>query len=503
MSKNPHQIIEETRNVCKAATIGEVVLINPPMRMDQVYGEFSEWGSISPPTGLCYIAALLRKHGHAVSIVDAEAMHWDAEKTVAEVLDRAPIIVGIACKSLWMPSAALVAAALNAKQPDLPIFAGGNHVTALPERTLEENPAILGAIIGEGENTFLELVEAFKKGHDWSSIAGLALRIEGKPVRTQPRARILDLDELPAPAFDLLPNLTTHYRPPLNLVDKTPAFSLLTSRGCPSKCTFCDRSVFGNRVTGHSPEYMMEIIHNLHKQYGVCYLLFDDDNLLIRKDKLFRLLDLIEDSGLGIQFNCQSRVDTITEEVLTRLKRAGCRRVLFGIESGSPDILKAMHKRISTEQIIRAVKMTQSAGLMALGYFILGYPGETKETLEDTVKLIRESTFDDVAVFFFTPLPGSEVYSLVANNPQLGFYQEDWAKGNSLEHVVYIPAGLNEQILKQYMDKCYSACYLRPRQITGLLRRCPSREHFKAITISVGRMLRNLVPMRPFKGKPD
>ncbi|MCE1226098.1 MAG: B12-binding domain-containing radical SAM protein [Geobacteraceae bacterium] len=495
MNPNQHRFIDTPPKVCKAAKGAEVVLINPPMRMDQVYGEFSEWGSISPPTGLCYIAALLREHGHTVSIVDAEALHWDVEKTVAEVLDLTPLLVGIACKSLWMPSAALVAAALHAKRPDLPIFAGGNHVTALPERTLEENPAILGVIIGEGEITFKELVEALKNGHDWSSIAGLALRLDGKPVRTQPRARILDLDELPAPAFDLLPDLTTHYRPPLNLVDKTPAFSLLTSRGCPSKCTFCDRSVFGNRVTGHSPEYMMEIIRNLHQQYGVCYLLFDDDNLLIRKDKLFRLLDLIEESGLGIQFNCQSRVDTITEEVLIRLKQAGCRRVLFGIESGSPDILKAMQKRISTEQIIRAVNMTQSAGLMALGYFILGYPGETEETLKETVELIRKSTFDDVAVFFFTPLPGSEAYSLVVNNPENGVYQEDWAKGNSLEHVVYIPTGLNEQILKQYMDKCYSACYLRPRQVAGLLRRCPSREHFKAVTISVGRMLRKLVPL--------
>jgi radical SAM superfamily enzyme YgiQ (UPF0313 family) len=462
--------------------IKRVVLVNPPMRMEEVYGSYSAWGSVSPPTGLCYIAALLRQNGLDVSIWDAEALGVGQEETVRAVQQQQPDIVGIACKTLWIESAHRVAQLLKERMPDVPVVAGGNHVTALPERTFKEYPSFDMLVIGEGEMTFLELIQALNEGKDLHEVAGLALREAGGTLLTASRERIRDLDSLPFPAFDLLPDLAARYKPPLTSVEKLPAFSLVGSRGCPCKCTFCDRGVFRNRVTHHSPEYMVSLIKDLHSKHGIRYLMFDDDNLLLNKNYLFRLLDLLEETGLGIPFTCQSRVDTISEEKLDRLKRARCRMIQFGIESGSQKMLDAMKKGITVEQIRTAIALTRKARIRAAGFFILGYPGETRETLDETVALIRECKFDDVGVFLFTPLPGSEIYGAVGD---YGRYEENWSKTNALDQVVFVPHSLSPEILKEYSGLCYKACYFRAGQLISVLKRCSSMAHIWALVESI------------------
>ena len=466
----------------RSKRIERVVLVNPPMRMEKVYGSYSAWGSVSPPTGLCYIAALLRQNGLDVSIWDAEALGVGQEETVRAIQERRPDIVGIACKTLWIESAHRVAQMLKEKMPDVPVVGGGNHVTAMPERTFKEYPSFDILVLGEGEVTFLELIRALNEGKDLHEVAGLALREAGGTVRTAPRERIRDLDSLPFPAFDLLPNLAAHYKPPLTSVEKLPAFSLVGSRGCPCKCTFCDRGVFQNRVTHHGPQYMVSLIKDLHDKHGIRYLMFDDDNLLLNKNYLFQLLDLLEGTGLRIPFSCQSRVDTIDEEKVDRLKRARCRMIQFGIESGSQKMLDAMKKGITVEQIRTAIALTRKARIRAAGFFIVGYPGETRETLEETVSLIRECKFDDVGVFLFTPLPGSEVYGTVSN---YGHYEENWSKTNALDQVVFVPHSLSPEVLKEYSDRCYKACYFRAGQLIALLKRCTSKAYVRALARSI------------------
>ena len=466
--------------------VERITLVNPPMRLEQVYGSFSEWGSISPPTGLCYIAALLRERGYEVSIVDAEALRIGADEAVRSVEGLRPDLIGIACKTLWVVNAHHVAQKLKEKLLDVPIVAGGNHVTALPERSLREFPAFDIVVVGEGEITFLELVEAMKAGKDLHEVPGLAFRDNGGVAITPPRDRIVNLDELPVPAFDLLPDIARCYKPPLNSVEKIPAFSLVMSRGCPSKCTFCDRSVFQTRVTRHSPDYAVALIEKLYEDYGVRYLLFDDDNLLLNKTHLFRLLDLLKASRARLPFTCQSRVDTIDEERLTRLQDAGCRMLLYGIESGSQEMLNRMKKGITIEQIRRAISMTRQAGIKATGFFILGHPGETEQTMQETVKLIKECKFFDVGVFLFTPLPGSEVYRDVR---EYGTFDENWEKMNALDEVVFVPHGLTTEKLKSYSDLCFKACYSRLGQVLSIPGRLTSMAHVKAVLKSVPKML--------------
>lgn len=458
--------------------IKKVVLVNPPIRSEQVYGVFSDWKSVNPPTALCYIAAVLRKNNYEVSIIDAEATGLGIEETVSAIIKEEPQIIGIACKILWIVNAHRVARALKERIPEVPIVAGGNQVSAIPERTFKEFPAFDILVIGEGEITFLELIKSLNEGKELSGVKGIAFRQNGAVCKTAPRERILNLDELPPPAFDLLPELTTYYRPPLNTIKKLPAFSLVTSRGCPFQCAFCDRSVFGQLVISHSPEYIIEMIKELYHRYGIRYLSFDDDILLLNKKYLFAFLELLKKSNLKIQFFCQSRVDTIDKEMLIKLKEAGCRTIAFGIESGSQKMLDAMKKGITVDQIKKAISLTKRIGIETLGYFIVGYPGETEETLKDTIKLIKECDFDDVSPFFFTPLPGSEVY---ADVEKYGAYNEDWEKTNSLDQIVFVSNGLTEEKLRQYANLYFNACYLRASQILHLYRRFSSIAHSKAV----------------------
>jgi len=482
--------------------IKNVVLINPPMTPDKVYGSFSEWAGASPPTGLCYIAAYLRKHGYSVHIVDAEALRIGLTETVSMVKSLQPDIVGIACKTLWIVSAHGVAKALKEEIPDVPIVAGGNHVTAIPERSLNEYPSFDMLVIGEGEVTFKELIEALNSGDeniDLYSVCGIAYR-EGDSVMITPsRNRVIDLDQLPPPAFDLLPDLAKHYVPSLNIVKKVPAFSLVTSRGCPFQCTFCDRKVFGNKVTRHSPRYLISIVKDLYHKHGIRYLLYDDDIFTLSKKHLIEYFDLQKKAGLKIPFTCQSRVDTIDEDALRILRKADCRIICYGVESGSERILRSMKKKINVKQVKRAVKLTKKEGIEASGFFILGYPGETEVTLKETEKCIRESGFNDIGVFLFTPLPGSEIYENVSKH---GRYNEDWQITNALDHVVFIPFGLTQDQLLSYSEKCYNACYVSIKQILFLYKRFSSMAHVKATVRSAYKMvLSELINKRKQKAK--
>ena len=466
--------------------IRKVVLVAPPMQIERVYGELADFGSVSPPTGLCYIAAYLRAAGFDVSIIDAEALGMGVDEAVRAILKDKPDIVGITCKTLWVKNAHRVAAALKKENPNLLIVAGSNHVTALPERSLREFSSFDIIIIGEGEITFLEMIKALNEGKDPSGVNGLAFSINGRVHITPPRARIRDLDSLPMPAYDLLPELSVHYKPVLAYCDKLPAFSIVASRGCPMRCTFCDRGVFGNSVTKHSPEYTVKLIKELYYKYGIRYLMFDDDNLLQDKRHLIRLLELMKESGLKIPFTCQSRVDTLDEERLKLLKQAGCRHILFGIESGSQRILDAMKKGITVEQIRNAVRITNKAGIKPAGFFILGYPGETEETMQETVNLIRECKLSDVGVFLFSPLPGSEIYNDVN---KYGTYIEDWDKGNAFDDIVFVPKSLTGEKLLEYSARCNDACYLNARQMLTAVTRITSWAHAKSVIKFAVKML--------------
>jgi anaerobic magnesium-protoporphyrin IX monomethyl ester cyclase len=458
--------------------IERVLLLNPPMNLAEIGGNLADFMSISAPAGLCYIAALLRQEGYQVSILDAQAEWLDTDTTVQRIVGYSPDIIGISFMTSGVTSAYKVAQLLKKAIPEVPLVAGGPHATAIPERTLDEFPYFDILVIGEGEITFKEIIEALVEGADLRKVKGLAFKEKGEIVITPPRERIKNLDDLPLPAYDLLPELKTHYWPLFNNIQGYPAFSLIASRGCPYQCKFCDRAVFGNTLIQHSPEYMVALIEKLVKEHGIRYLVFDDDNLLLDKKQLFGMLDLLEKKKIKVPFTCESRVDTVDEERLRRLKAGGCKQILYGMESGSPRILELMGKGITVDKIRHAVDLTRKFGITTYGYFILGYPGENEESMQETVDFIKDLKLFDIGAQPFVPFPGSEAYQTAR---EYGEYDEDWEKVGSFTQIVYVSHGLSKEKIRQYLNKCYNACYLNLRGLLTLYKRVHSFKHSKIL----------------------
>jgi radical SAM superfamily enzyme YgiQ (UPF0313 family) len=250
----------------------------------------------------------------------------------------------------------------------------------------------------------------------------------------------------------------------------------MTSRGCQYRCAFCDRSVFGNHVTYHGAEYVLSLMRILRRLGGTRYIYFEDDNFLLNPE-LDTLLGKLRQFRVPIEFSCQSRVDSVDDELLRTLRASGCRQIFYGVETGSKRLLQAMKKGVRVDDVPEVVAKTRAAGIESMALLILGYPGETVESLEETLALLKSCRFDDVGLFYFAPLPGSEVYKDAAAQ---GAFSGRWDQIGGFDRPAYVPRGLNEEILRKYYGRFYSACYFRSHQVGNPFKRFPTGAHVRA-----------------------
>ena len=317
-------------------------------------------------------------------------------------------------------------------------------------------------VIGEGEETLKDLLGELSKAQpDLSAVAGLIFSREGQIVRTPTRPFIKDLDSLPLPAWDLLPSLTDPYRLSIVGTKSDRATAIVTSRGCPGRCTFCDRSVFGTRYRGYSARYVLRMIDVLINHYGIEDLLIYDDNFVANGKRLQEICECLIQGNYDISWSCCARVDMVNPGKLALMKKAGCWQIEFGIESGSPKILECMNKRITLEKVEQAVRWAKEAGIMTRGNFIFGYLGETKATLNETLEFLLRLDLDYFQQTFLTPYPGSEVYKTAL---QYGQADLDWTNLNNLA-INFVPHGLTSEDLSNFSRKAFRRFYLRPRVI--------------------------------------
>jgi radical SAM superfamily enzyme YgiQ (UPF0313 family) len=252
-----------------------------------------------------------------------------------------------------------------------------------------------------------------------------------------------------------------------------PGASLISSRGCPQVCTFCDRSVFGTRYRYFSEDYLLDLISDLHHRYRIKHLVFADDQFAASRPRLIRFCERLAGAGLPIRWNCDARVDSVDSELLEIMKRAGCWMISYGIESGSPEILAGVSKGIQLDQVEQAVRKTKEAGIRAKGLFMIGYPQETESTLNETLSLILRCPFDELNLSFLTPYPGTEIYAQAKRSP--GF-TEDWSRMNAM-NCVFRPEGLATGTLEKAYAKIIRRFYMRPRitfSYLSLLARSPN-----------------------------
>lgn len=439
----------------------KVLFATPPLSLDERYGSFAGAGSSAPSLGILMLAAVTRENGHESFVIDAAALNLTRSAFLRQVQEIHPDVLGFSATTLSILHADALAREIKQLMPATRIIIGGPHPSAVPVETCERFPVFDAAAVGEGEGTIIDLLDAFNENKSLSDVQGIVFRQGEHIVANSRRPFLGDLDSLPFPAWDLLDGFPYRYAPAAFKVRRLPAVSLVTSRGCPNRCIFCDRSVFGSSCHAFSTGYVIEMIQALYHDYGVRELCFEDDTFVTFRPRLAEICHRLIELKLDISWSCLGRVNHVTAENLVLMKKAGCWQISYGIESGSQDILSLIKKNVTIEQIRKAVSMSRKAGLLNKGFFIIGHPGETAESLRQTVDFALELPLDDISVMMLTPFPGSEIHTHAA---EFGIFDSDWSRMNML-NTVFVPHGLTKHDLHQTRKELLRRFYLRPRVI--------------------------------------
>jgi anaerobic magnesium-protoporphyrin IX monomethyl ester cyclase len=447
--------------------MADIVFTTPPVTLKERYGKLSGAANTLPSLGILYLAAVLRKEGFSVSVIEASSLKLSLKRLIEEIIKERPKYLGISATTLSIFNASVLAEEIKKIDETIKILVGGPHITADPEKTLELFSSFDIGVIGEGEETIKELLHVLERGGNLSDVNGITSRYGEKILKTPHRKFLDDLDKLPFPAWELLRDFPEKYYPPPFRFRKLPAVYIVTSRGCPYKCIFCDRSVFGNKCRGHSAQYILELIEYLHKKFGIREILIEDDTFVTLKKRLIEVCEGIINRGIKISWSCLGRADSVTPEILHLMKRAGCWSISYGIETGDEEVMKFIGKNLTLDKIENAVRWTRKAGILSKGFFIMGHPIDTHDTIKKTINFALKIPLDDISVSMMTPFPGSKLYSIAS---QYGEFEDNWKKMNELD-IVFVPKGLTEDDLHRYSKEMFRRFYLRPRIVLNYMKR--------------------------------
>jgi len=421
-----------------------------------------------PPLGLAYIAAFLRSKGKQVEVFDMQYYQGGWEAVFERIRNERPKIVGFSSVTPQILSIAKIAKIIKGIDPNIKIVTGGSHPSALPEETIDYE-AIDIVVVGEGEHTMLEL----SNGSDLSNIKGICYRKSDGQVVVNPRRPLIeDLDTLPAPAYDLLP----FHRYGYFALGK--CFTVCSGRGCPYNCSFCSsRVIFENRYRVNSPEYFVDMLEKFIHDFGIRRFEFGDESFTAKPERVINICNLIMKRNLRIKWTCITRVNHITnKEIVVAMKRAGCKMVEIGIESGDEHVLKQAHKGITLAQVEKAVTLLNEAGLESYGYFILGLPFETVQSMQKTIDFSKKLKLDYAQFAMFIPLPGSKGWDIVKEGKVLKCYAKDWDDFCRYQTPIVGSEQVPPSVLKNYYKKAMAEFYLRPYMYLKILKKCRSLE---------------------------
>lgn len=455
----------------------DILLVNPPWHKDS--GNI--WKSVSaclPPFGLAILAAIVRRKGFSVFLLDCNAEQIGLDKVEGFLPENAPRFVGIGATTVLIDNALSLTEIIKKKYPGTKVIMGGVHATLRPEELLEK-PQVDLVVMGEGEESFLDLLS----GKDPREIKGVGFKENNNVSINESGECVPDINAFPLPAYDLLP--MEKYYPALGSYKRKPSFGMITSRGCPGRCTFCKGNILGDTIRFKSPERMVEEIEYLQKDYGIKDITFYDDTFTSSKKRVMEFCRLLRDKNIDLTWCCFSRVDTIDLEMLEEMKRAGCYQVMYGVESADPQILASINKKISLSKVEETVSNTKKAGIEIRLAFMLGNPGETEETIKKTIDYAIKLDPDLVSFNITTPYPGTEMFRWAKENNYL--IHENWSEYNLAKPVMELPTISSKKVL-EYYKKAHREFYLRPSFILKRLFKIRNFEDLK----------RNLLPFMSF-----
>ncbi len=454
----------------------DILLINPPYT--QKGGNI--WKTVSgcmPPRSLAVIAACFERDGKSVKILDthAEKLAVDDIEANLKISYEEPNFIGLTGTTVVIQHAYAVAQICKKLWPKTKIVFGGYHASSMSVECIQQ-PFVDYVIRGDGEEAFLELA----KGSLPKDIQNLTYIDEtGKIVHNPERELSKDLDSYPMPAYHRLP--LDKYFPAVGVYKRLPTMSVVTSRGCPGKCTFCYQP-YGKNLRWHSAERVFEEVKLLVTKYGFREICFYDDNFATNKARTRKICEYLLDSKLDIVWSCFSRVDWADAELLKLMKKAGCHQIMFGVESGDQTLLDIMRKQVTLDRIRQAVQWAKDAEIDCRAAFLFGMPGETEETMKKTINFALELE-PDIAIFnIVTPSPGTQLYEWAEKNGYLKSH--NWEEYGWASPLLVLPT-IDDAIIKKYYKLAYRKFYMRPSYIIKRLRKIKTIDDLKNIFYAI------------------
>ncbi|KUK41502.1 MAG: Radical SAM domain protein [Clostridia bacterium 62_21] len=406
----------------------KTLLINPPAAEmpDPFTMERRRPAKSWVPLGVAYLGAALRAAGHDVTVRDMHSFSW--AEVESELRAIGPDVVGVSCFTMWRSGALEVARMAKELNPDVTVILGGPHSTFFPAHIFEPAP-VDAVVLGEGEQTLVELVGVLERGEDPVGVKGLVLRRDGVVVETGSRPRLAELDTLPFPLYDhvdLAEYKSPEIPPPFQPLAGT---HIITSRGCPFSCRFCSvPSFWGRRWRARSPGNVADELEWLYKDYNVRHVYFSDDLFSFDRERVAAICREILRRKLDIVWMAETRVDCVDREMLRWMRRAGCYRIYYGVESGSARILRNINKGVTPDQIKYAFKITHEAGIQPCAFLMVGNPGEDESTIDETIALVREIRPATTPIIGLTQLmPATHLYE---QGKAAGLVSDDFWRGN-------------------------------------------------------------------------
>lgn len=424
--------------------------MNPP------YPEGSHQHPPFTPLGLGYLAAVLEKNNFKVDVIDCQALGISYNEFKQKLSKRQPTIVGITSTTLTYKSALIIAKITKEVHQNCLTIIGGCHVSFWDENALNECPSLDIVVRKEGENTMLELVKRIEANKSYHDVIGTTCRKNGKIIKNPDRPYIENLDSLPFPAHHLWP--LKHLRKYGNVI-----FPLMTSRGCVYWCEFCSAvRMFGRAYRMRSPKNVVDEMEFLHKKYGTDTFTFYDDAFTVDQSRVEEICQEIHNRNLKVTWDCGTRVDMVTKDLLQKMKDAGCIAVWFGVEAGSQRVIDSMGKGFTATKTMKAFKIAKEVGLMTIASVVFGFPGETKESAMETIKFIEKINPDDVGYYIATPYPGTPMAEHVK---KMGWLRvTDFNRYDTATPIFELPT-MTMQEVREIRENAFHRFYLRPTYI--------------------------------------
>ena len=490
VTQSPQEYVAQSPRA--AQKYRKLLLIYPPFSMETVKDRNESYGvAVLPPLGMLTIAGEVEKHGYEVSFIDAELEMLNDADILGRALSVRPDVVGIYCTSANFNHLVKLSNRIKEKL-GAKIFFGGPHVWH-HWQTVMKSGAVDYAVIGEGEQATVELLDALNSTGDVDVVKGIAYIKGGEPFFTGTRPFLKNLDELGYPAFHLVD--IYKYRPSPQHVRRNPSVTMTTTRGCPFTCTFCYVPFLFNRsYRTRSVDHVIGEIKQLQERYGIKEIQFFDDLFGANKKWLNEFLDRIIDEKIDITWSCMTRIDIFDEKLAPKMKKAGCWCIFFGMESLDQEVLDAIDKKIKVEDIERAIPIVKKAGIEIRANFILGSPAETPEKAKKMISRLCQLNPDYVKFNVMCPYPGTRIFNEIKEG-KWGKLVDEYSDELLTNHeVIFVPFGYKDaKEVAQMRRYAFRKFYMRPSYVLWRLTKIRSWfdlvRHYRGFRLVVKRYI--------------